>query len=104
MPRSLGSCSSSLPRWSSTTSFPVTDERVPRDVDGSARARPTVGSIVSDPRTVADHLASLAEDRRAGVEAIRRAVAAAAPEAVESIAYGMPAFRSHGGRFLVSFA
>jgi len=28
---------------------------------------------------------------------------AAAPEAVESLAYKMPAFRSHGGQFLVSY-
>lgn len=34
----------------------------------------------------------------------RRAVAAAAPEATETIAYLMPAFRSPGGQFLVSFA
>ena len=55
-------------------------------------------------RDVDDYLATLPEDRRAGVEKLRRAVRAAAPEATETIAYSMPAFRSHGGQFLVSFA
>ena len=55
-------------------------------------------------RNVDDYLASLPEDRRAGVEEIRRTVRAAAPNATETIAYNMPAFRSHGGQFLVSFA
>jgi uncharacterized protein YdhG (YjbR/CyaY superfamily) len=54
--------------------------------------------------SVDDYLATLPDDRRAGVESLRRTVAAAAPEAVETIAYQMPAFRSHGGQFLVSFA
>ena len=38
------------------------------------------------------------------MEALRRTVAAAAPGATETIAYGMPALRSHGGQFLVSYA
>jgi uncharacterized protein YdhG (YjbR/CyaY superfamily) len=37
------------------------------------------------------------------MEAIHRAIRAAAPEAEETIAYKMPAYRSHGGQFLVSF-
>jgi uncharacterized protein YdhG (YjbR/CyaY superfamily) len=55
-------------------------------------------------RDVDDYLATLPEDRRAGVEEIRRTIRAAAPNATETIAYNMPAFRSHGGQFLVSFA
>ena len=35
---------------------------------------------------------------------LRETVRAAAPGATETIAYNMPAFRSHGGQFLVSFA
>jgi uncharacterized protein YdhG (YjbR/CyaY superfamily) len=54
--------------------------------------------------SVDDYLATLPDDRRAGVESLRRTVAAAAPEAVETIAYQKPAVRSHGGQFLVSFA
>jgi uncharacterized protein YdhG (YjbR/CyaY superfamily) len=35
---------------------------------------------------------------------MRRTIRAAAPDAVETIAYSMPAFRSRGGQFLVSYA
>jgi uncharacterized protein YdhG (YjbR/CyaY superfamily) len=54
--------------------------------------------------TVDDYLATLAEDRRAAVIELRDTIRSAAPEATETIAYDMPAFRSHGGQFLVSFA
>ncbi len=54
--------------------------------------------------TVEDYLATLPEERRTGVETMRATIRAAAPEAVETIAYLMPAFRSHGGQFLVSYA
>jgi len=37
------------------------------------------------------------------MEEIRRAIRAAAPDATETIAYKMPAFRSRGGRYLVGF-
>jgi uncharacterized protein YdhG (YjbR/CyaY superfamily) len=56
------------------------------------------------PTSVDDYLAALPDDRRATVEELRRTINAAAPEAVETIAYGMPALRSHGGQFLVSYA
>jgi uncharacterized protein YdhG (YjbR/CyaY superfamily) len=56
------------------------------------------------PRNVDDYLAALPPDRRAVVEALRQAVRTAAPDATETVAYDMPAFRSHGGQFLVSFA
>jgi uncharacterized protein YdhG (YjbR/CyaY superfamily) len=54
--------------------------------------------------TVEDYLATLPEDRRTAVNQLRETIRAAAPEATETIAYSMPAFRSHGGQFLVSFA
>ena len=54
--------------------------------------------------TVEDYLATLPEDRRAAIETMRTTIRAAAPGALETIAYLMPAFRSHGGQFLVSFA
>jgi uncharacterized protein YdhG (YjbR/CyaY superfamily) len=54
--------------------------------------------------SVDEYLAALPDDRRAGVQLLRETIAAAAPEATETIAYDMPAFRSHGGQFLVSFA
>jgi uncharacterized protein YdhG (YjbR/CyaY superfamily) len=59
---------------------------------------------MASPATVDDYLASLPNDRRAAVEELRRTINAAAPEATETIAYEMPALRSHGGQFLVSYA
>ncbi len=55
------------------------------------------------PTGVDEYLATLPEDRRAAMEELRAAITAAAPEATESIAYNMPALRSHGGQFLVSY-
>ena len=55
------------------------------------------------PTSVEDYLAALPDERRAVVEELRQTIRAAAPEATETIAYLMPAFRSHG-QFLVSYA
>lgn len=59
---------------------------------------------MAKPSTVEEYLATLPDDRRAGVEQLRKTIKAAAPEATETIAYSMPAMRSHGGQFLVSYA
>ena len=59
---------------------------------------------MAGPTSVEEYLAALSDERRAGVEQLRRTINAAAPEATETIAYGMPALRSHGGQFLVSYA
>ena len=59
---------------------------------------------MTTPPSVDAYLATLSDDRRSRVEILRRVIADGAPEAVETIAYQMPAFRSHGGQFLVSFA
>jgi uncharacterized protein YdhG (YjbR/CyaY superfamily) len=56
------------------------------------------------PATVEDYLAALPDERRTAMEELRQTINAAAPDATETIAYGMPALRSHGGRFLVSYA
>ena len=56
------------------------------------------------PTTVDEYLAGLSDERRAGIEQLRKTINAAAPVATETIAYGMPALRSHGGQFLVSYA
>ena len=53
--------------------------------------------------TVDEYLAGLPEDRRAAMEGLRRTIRDAAPEATEVISYKMPAFKSHGGQFLVSY-
>jgi uncharacterized protein YdhG (YjbR/CyaY superfamily) len=49
------------------------------------------------------YLAKLPDDKRPSMEAMREAVHIGAPDATETIAYGMPAVRSHGGQFLVSY-
>ena len=49
------------------------------------------------------YLSSLSAERRPAMEALRAAVNVAAPNATETIAYGMPALRSDGGQFLVSY-
>jgi uncharacterized protein YdhG (YjbR/CyaY superfamily) len=54
-------------------------------------------------KTVDEYLAALPDDRRAALEELRRTIRAAAPDAIESIAYDMPAFRLHD-TFLVSYA
>lgn len=59
---------------------------------------------MAGPTTVEDYLAALPDDRRAVLAELRRTIAAAAPDAIESIAYEMPAFRTPRGQFLVSFA
>jgi uncharacterized protein YdhG (YjbR/CyaY superfamily) len=58
---------------------------------------------MAEPTTVEEYLATLPEDRRTAMESLRQAVRAAAPEATEVISYKMPAMRSHGGQFLVSY-
>ncbi len=55
------------------------------------------------PTSVDDYMAGLPDDRRAAMEVLRQTIRAAAPEAVEVISYNMPAFKSHGGQFLVSY-
>lgn len=59
-------------------------------------------AMTTDPRVDA-YLASLPPAQRALLEAVRSQVAALAPEAVETFAYAMPAFRLHD-RFLASYA
>ena len=56
------------------------------------------------PTNVEDYMAALPEERRATMEKLRTTIKAAAPQATETIAYQMPAFRSHQGQFLVSYA
>jgi uncharacterized protein YdhG (YjbR/CyaY superfamily) len=49
------------------------------------------------------YFAALSPEAHAALTELRDTIRAAAPEATESIAYNMPAFRL-GGRFLVSYA
>jgi uncharacterized protein YdhG (YjbR/CyaY superfamily) len=54
------------------------------------------------PTTVDAYLANLPPERQGPMAELRAAVRTAAPDAIEGIAYNMPAYRL-GGRFLVSF-
>jgi len=58
---------------------------------------------MTTPTNVDEYMAALPDDRRVALEGLRQTIRAAAPEATESIAYQMPAFRTHG-QFLVSYA
>ena len=58
---------------------------------------------MAEPTSVDDYLATLPPERRFVMAQLREAIKAGAPEAIEAIAYKMPAFRSHGGQFLVSY-
>jgi uncharacterized protein YdhG (YjbR/CyaY superfamily) len=53
--------------------------------------------------SVEDYMAALTDERRATLEELRQTIRAAAPQATETIAYQMPAFRAHG-QLLVSYA
>ena len=55
------------------------------------------------PATVEEYFAALPDGPRATLDALRRTIIAAAPDATEGISYGMPAFRDHG-RILVYYA
>ena len=59
---------------------------------------------MADPTTVDEYLATLPDDRREAMGILREAIKAGVPDATEVISYNMPALRSHGGQFLVSYA
>jgi uncharacterized protein YdhG (YjbR/CyaY superfamily) len=46
----------------------------------------------AQPSPVEAYLATLSADKRSALEKVRKAIRAAAPQAVEGISYGMPAF------------
>lgn len=52
--------------------------------------------------TIDEFLSDLPDDRRAALERLRQQIRAGAPDAVETIAYGMPAFKLRG-RYFVGF-
>lgn len=58
--------------------------------------------MTKNARTIDEYLDDLSDDKRAALEKLRQAIRAAAPEAEECIAYGVPALRL-GGKFLVAF-
>jgi uncharacterized protein YdhG (YjbR/CyaY superfamily) len=54
------------------------------------------------PKTVEEYLAALTPKERKALQAVRRTIRAAAPEATEHIGYGMPGYKQKG--VLVYFA
>ena len=48
------------------------------------------------PKTVDDYLAALPENQRAALQKLRDTIKATAPEAGESISYGIPSFKYKG--------
>ena len=58
---------------------------------------------MTTPTTIDEYLAGLPDGRRTAMQTLREAIRAGAPDASEAISYKMPAFRSHGDQFLVSF-
>jgi uncharacterized protein YdhG (YjbR/CyaY superfamily) len=58
---------------------------------------------MTEPTTVEEYMTALPDERRGPMEELRQTIRAAAPEATETIAYQMPAYRSPGGQFLLSF-
>jgi len=74
-----------------------------QDVESSPTSWLVEGDSMAAPTSVDAYLAALPDEPRAALEHLRRTIRAAAPEATEAIAYGMPAFRDRG-RFLVSYA
>ena len=61
-----------------------------------------LGMMRTDPR-VDTYLDALPEEQRALLQALRQQIAALAPEATETISYGMPAAKL-GDRFLLAYA
>jgi len=60
------------------------------------------GPRTSPAHNVDEYLAAVPEEERVVLETLRRTIKAAAPEAVEVISFGVPAFKYHGP--LVFFA
>ena len=52
--------------------------------------------------TIDEYLAGVPDDKRTALERLREQINAAAPDAVEAISYGMPAFKLDG-RYFVGF-
>jgi uncharacterized protein YdhG (YjbR/CyaY superfamily) len=65
---------------------------MPRTPDADAAAGETIDAILRD----------LSSDKRRALEDLRATIAAAAPDALEAISYGLPAYR-YRGRPLVSY-
>jgi uncharacterized protein YdhG (YjbR/CyaY superfamily) len=59
-------------------------------------------ALTRKPETIDEYLDAVTDAQRVALEKLRKAIAAAAPGAVECISYSLPAFK-FGGRMLVAF-
>jgi len=66
-------------------------------------AQATADAVAAATAWIDGYLAELPEGQRAVLQALRETIADAAPDAVEGISYGIPAFR-YRGRPLVAYA
>ncbi len=64
----------------------------------------TPGAAAAATARIDATLAALPPDQRQALEALRARIAAAAPDAIEAISYGAPAFRYHGRPMLAYMA
>lgn len=64
------------------------------------RAKP---SSVQKPSTVDEYLSGVPADHRPALDTLRATIRSVAPEAAETISYGMPAFKLNG-RFFASYS
>jgi uncharacterized protein YdhG (YjbR/CyaY superfamily) len=53
-------------------------------------------------QSIDEYLAALPQDQRSALEKLRRTIRSTAPEAAESISYGLPTFK-HNGKPLIYF-
>jgi uncharacterized protein YdhG (YjbR/CyaY superfamily) len=67
------------------------------------RMRYQPGDAVPHDSPIDDYLAALPPDQHEALQRLRAQIAGLVPDAVETISYGMPAFKLNG-RFLVSYA
>lgn len=67
------------------------------------RASSSRGRTRPEGKDIDAYLASLSPGARSGLQRLRKAIRAAAPDAEEGFSYGMPAFKI-GGRPLMGFA
>jgi uncharacterized protein YdhG (YjbR/CyaY superfamily) len=73
-----------------------------RAMKATKPARRPRSSASGGATTIDEYLARVEPEQRVALEALRRVIRTAAPEAKEVITYGIPAFRQDG--FLIGFA
>jgi uncharacterized protein YdhG (YjbR/CyaY superfamily) len=69
---------------------------------GGLQVTDTGTTKTTAPKSVDEYLAPLANSQRAALEEVRRTIISAAPDATESINYGVP-FYKYKGKSLISF-